>query len=514
MPFVNRAWGLPENQFRMDGLKNGTPPIQRFSDVGDIMARVLASTTAPDKRVGEKSPLHIYHVHSILKTFPDAKILITKRDLRAAFFSQSMRSRRNKFSHRGFKLFNFVASWTIANQLSNQFIQRYGDERIHIVPFEPLVQSPKQTLREVCEFLEIEFEESMLDLQFENSSFEDVPDRAGVNAKSADRWQDKLDSQTKTRLDFLASEDLQDAGYEIGKTAPSWSDRVTKTAIRVANKIALSKPELVCYLGRDPRYSKLQKQFEKGMFAGMFGPRVFILGNHKSGTTAIAKLLARLSGLDATIDFPGNIRKDGYALARGEYSFDDIVNKHPWLFCRPIVKIPALTFVANEIEQRFPDSKIIFVIRDPRDNIRSILNRRKIPGDKTEIPALRRWLMWLQNRPSMDAKVWGESEYGYVGVLAKRWNDAIKNLKNMQESPIVVRYESFNSEKQVTIESLAKQLELEPQGEIKNWLDVQYQPAGNPSVQWRKFFGKKNLAAIETICGETMNSLGYPKSIL
>ena len=509
MPFVNRAWGLGENRERMAGLQNSLAPPKGFSGVGDIMAHLLSHATKPGSRVGEKSPLHIYHVDDILKKFPDAKILITKRDLRGAFYSQSMRSRRKKLSYRSFKLFNFVASWTTAMRLAKRYLNQYGSDRIQVVEFESLVQSPDETLKSVCEFLGVEFEPAMKDVQFENSSFEDVQNKAGVDSKSADRWQSNMPDEVKSRLEYLGCEDLKQGSYVPVKAAPSIADRLTKLAINTVNSIATRKPQLVCYLGRDSRYKKLHRQYLEGKFDEPFGPKLFVLGNYKSGTTAIVKLLASLCGMSSTIDFPRRIRNDEYALVRGELTFEDIVNNHPALFCRQIVKIPALTFIASDIAARFPDAKIVFVVRDPRDNIRSILNSQKIPGNKQSLPAFRHWLMKLQNKPSMDANIWGQSDDGYVGILAQRWNQAIEHLQEMNNQPILIRYENFRQQKHATLNSLADQLGFQSTQDIKHLLEKQFQSAGNQSISWQEFFGAKNIATIERICGDLMNQFDY-----
>lgn len=509
MPFVNRAWGQPENKRRLALLNSSSPRSNGFSSVGELMEHLLLCSTENHLRVGEKSPLHIYHVDEILKKFPDAKILITKRDLRGTFFSQAMRSRRNKLSHRKFKLFNLVASWTIASNLADKYFRDHGPEKIRIVQFESLVGNPEHELRDICEFVGAPYEPNMLDVHFENSSFEDVEEKAGIDSTSADRWEAKLDEATQLRLNYLAENELLNAGYSFTRKKPQHFDRLLKPLIRCVNSIALSKPELVCYLGRDSRYRKLTKQYERNLLGAPYGPKLFVLGNHKSGTTAIAKLVAEMCGMPATIDFPRNIRKDGYALARGDLTFEDIVNRHPALFCKELVKIPALTFVASQIGKRFPDSKFLFIVRDPRDNIRSILNRRKIPGNKTELPFLRRWSMKLQNRPSMDSEIWGQNSHGYVGVLSHRWNRAIDELRSIEEHTVVVKYEDFVADKLTVLKNIAEQFDFRITNPVEHLLDKQFQPAGNNSQDWQVFFGRSNLSAIEEICGERMSNLEY-----
>lgn len=508
MPFVNRAWALPENSERLKGLRASLPPVSGFANIGDVMEHLLRHSAKSTPNVGEKSPLHIYHLDAIISKFPTAKILITERDLRGAFYSQMMRSKRKKLSHRDFKLFNFVTSWTNAVRLARLSAAKNGPERIKLVKFESLVESPQETIGAVCEFLGIKYQDSMDSIHFENSSFQNVGRQAGIDASTADRWRDELGAELAGRLNYIAEQELKISGCDLQSKSPVVADRFVKQIVRVANTVAVRNPPLVCYFGRDPRYRNLQRQFRSHEISNTL-PKVFVFGNHKSGTTAIAKLLAASSGLSSTIDFPRSIRRDGYALVKGAMTFDDIANRHPKLFCRELVKIPALSFVAQDVLQRFPDSKAVWVVRDPRDNIRSILNRRKIPGDQKTIPGWNNWWMKLQNKPSMDADIWGGSEHGYIGVLAQRWNRAIQILNEVESDLHIVRYEDFVQSKQQTIEDLAEQLELTCKHQIDALLDVQFQPAGNRDIDWAKFFGSENLTVVETICAAGMRQFGY-----
>jgi len=61
----------------------------------------------------------------------------------------------------------------------------------------------------------------------------------------------------------------------------------------------------------------------------MSEPEVIVLGNQKSGTSAIAHLLADLTGLSKTIDLPRPIRADGHSLVRKELPLRAFVKKTP-----------------------------------------------------------------------------------------------------------------------------------------------------------------------------------------
>ena len=236
---------------------------------------------------------------------------------------------------------------------------------------------------------------------------------------------------------------------------------------------------------------------------------IFILGHAKSGTTAIASLLAKVSGQPVTIDPIFRIDPEGYLqkqLFSQELQFDELVQAYKFYFSTPINKDPKLTFFYDELCQCFPQAKFIFVIRDPRDNIRSFLNRREIPGNLDKLPEDKN--KWIGQLPPIAGK-------NYIEKLANRWNLAADTYLNHQDKFILIRYEDFVLDKVGTTHSLAKKVGLIPSHDIADYLNLQYQPSGDRQVSWSEFFQAENLHLIETICSERMNCFGYsPSSVL
>ncbi|NEP45581.1 MAG: hypothetical protein F6K35_42755, partial [Okeania sp. SIO2H7] len=113
---------------------------------------------------------------------------------------------------------------------------------------------------------------------------------------------------------------------------------------------------------------------------------ILVLGNQKSGTSAIAALLAEMTDLSVTIDLRKEIPNPTYdKIIKGELTFSEFVQLNKLDFSRDIVKEPNLTLLDRELAEYFPNSDFVFVIRDPRDNIRSILNRLQLPGNLTKL---------------------------------------------------------------------------------------------------------------------------------
>ena len=237
---------------------------------------------------------------------------------------------------------------------------------------------------------------------------------------------------------------------------------------------------------------------------------VLVLGNQKSGTTVIAAAFARLTGLTVTLDLLREVAAPTFHRIRaGELTFDRFVRRNKLDFSRQVIKEGNLTLFYPELKAYFPDSPMVFVLRDPRDNIRSILNRLQLPGD---LPDLREehlstineaWRLVLDNR-------WlGVEAEHYIDQLAARWCLTAQTYLDHAEDFVLIRYEDFLADKVGRIHRLAHELRLPPVNDIADMVDMQFQPRGDRGVLWDDFFGRDNLGRIHRICGATMERLGY-----
>lgn len=235
---------------------------------------------------------------------------------------------------------------------------------------------------------------------------------------------------------------------------------------------------------------------------------IIVLGNQKSGTSAIAHLLADHGALSKTIDIPPLWLPDSAAILRGERAFADVVRQHPAYFARDLFKEPMMTFFADAVVDRFPQATYVFVVRDPRDNIRSLLDSRDLPGDRDDLtPA--DWPDDAAHRHVADPALWGGDDTNYVGVLAHRWNRAVRAYFAHADRMHRVRYETFMDDKHACIAALAHTIGVPHRRDIRDRLDRAYQPRGNRAVDWATFFGTANLQRIERICRDGMQRLGY-----
>jgi hypothetical protein len=241
---------------------------------------------------------------------------------------------------------------------------------------------------------------------------------------------------------------------------------------------------------------------------------IFILGNQKSGTSAIAALLGRITGLSVTIDLKKeylSARQSYYRVLKGERDFQKLIERNRLDFSRDIIKEANLTLFFDEILAHFPESRFVFVLRDPRENIRSILNRLDIPGHLSSLNQEHKKKIPIGWSMVLNGSWLGLKGDNYIEMMAARWNLMSDVYLKNKGTMIMIRYEDFLKDKVGEISKLAKALAQVPVNDISDRVDIQYQPRGMHGVSWESFFGSENLSRIERICAKQMDFFGYKR---
>ncbi len=237
---------------------------------------------------------------------------------------------------------------------------------------------------------------------------------------------------------------------------------------------------------------------------------ILILGNQKSGTTAIAALLAKMTGSSVTLDLTLEVLRPSWEkLRNSSMSFSQFIEHNKLSFSRKIIKEPGLTVFFDELVARFPDARFVFIVRDPRDNIRSILDRLQIPGSARQLEPVD-WVglphAWQQ---VLDGRWLGLNGENFIDMLALRWNLLADVYLNKPDTLHLVRYEDFRTSKVSVIAGLAEVLGLQQRHEIERLVDKPFQPPGNVSASWATYFGLENLERISHTCRTRMERFGY-----
>jgi len=281
----------------------------------------------------------------------------------------------------------------------------------------------------------------------------------------------------------------------------------------MARKLNFGQESLSVYL-RKTKYHLLgfTRLFEN-LIAKVNMKPLFVLGNQKSGTTAIAALLARMAGLSVALDLRKEVHRPIIGnVKKGDVSFESFVKRNKLDLSRELIKSTDLTFLFEELRNYFPEAEFVFIIRDPRANIRSILDRLNISGNQNKLTDEQ----WAKVPPAwrqvLDGKWLNLSGENYIEILAARWNFCADLYLKQCEIFKICKYEVFLKNKIGEIQRIAESLGLEIKNDISEYLDVEYQPKGrNKDACWQIFFGS-NFARIGNICGERMRLFDYDPS--
>jgi hypothetical protein len=241
--------------------------------------------------------------------------------------------------------------------------------------------------------------------------------------------------------------------------------------------------------------------------------KIILLGNQKSGTTAIAALLAQATGESVTLDFKSAIYDMEWQLVNRMKvaDFSDFVFQYRKEFRSRIIKEPSLTLFYDDLHDIFPNWKFSFIIRNPFQNIRSILNRLQIPGDLDQIefddwPELNNYPAW---RLVLNSTWLGKPGYNYIESLAFRWCEMAQIYLDNSDNITLFKYEKFVNDKENEIYELAQNMGLNVFHDIGKIVNTQYQSRGNANLSIDEFFGAPNLRRIENICKDYANKFGY-----
>jgi hypothetical protein len=175
------------------------------------------------KRIrGEKTPAHVRYVDTLLRWYPDGRVIHMLRDPRAVYVSEVNRRRKehDSFPYRlvaqhdlllkPFVAIETLAAWIDSVRRMDRHRKRFG-ERCIIVRFEDLVTEPERELKRLCGLLGVPFEAEMLDQRVVSQGFR-VGD-SGFDPRAADRWRGLIDGWVDRSYRALLGRSLARLGY-------------------------------------------------------------------------------------------------------------------------------------------------------------------------------------------------------------------------------------------------------------------------------------------------------------
>jgi hypothetical protein len=169
------------------------------------------------RRKGAKFPVHYSYTQQLLDWYPDCRLIHTTRNPKAVYASQAAKYlspdqnalARAYIRFKQFVHINIQTSWTA--HIHRKFC---GLPTYRLVRYEDMVTGPEQEIRQICEFLEIEFVEEMLQPQRFGSSYKSADQiNQGIDKSSLERWRSSISGFTAGVMDLLHPRAMRILGY-------------------------------------------------------------------------------------------------------------------------------------------------------------------------------------------------------------------------------------------------------------------------------------------------------------
>ncbi|WP_346863270.1 sulfotransferase [uncultured Draconibacterium sp.] len=186
-------------------------------DFISLLFKELAIQQNENSRIlGDKSPNNIFDLDLLSKQFPNAKYIHLVRDPRD--YALSVKKAWNKNIYRSSYRWSLGMDSVIKMKpsLSNNLLE---------ISYEQLISTPKVSLMNICEFLEIDFEEGMAQL---TESVEKIGDAKSTNISSSNfsKYKQFFKSHEIKKIEALTINHMKKYGYtpvfnNLTRTTPS-----------------------------------------------------------------------------------------------------------------------------------------------------------------------------------------------------------------------------------------------------------------------------------------------------
>ena len=185
------------------------------------------------KRWGDKTPYYILHLDTILEMFPDAQIIHLIRDGRDCALSMLER----KWDLQIFNTYHAAYTWNKYVAAGKTF-GFHPPESYFEIRYEDILKQPETFIKRLCDFLKIEFNDSVINFKKSNGSGKTTLLTKPLQKNNQAKWKTKMSKKQLTIFETLAGNTLKDCGYELTFPTPSinkWDWFVNEAHIKLCH---------------------------------------------------------------------------------------------------------------------------------------------------------------------------------------------------------------------------------------------------------------------------------------
>jgi len=220
---IYKRYNEPKDQERIDKLFADENNLKKITEAADNYNTLFSKfmdiqlTEIGKLRWGNNAPKDLFYIKEIISMFPDAKVILNIRDIRdfLGSYRDKWKITAKEDVSRLKKLYHPVITSMLWKSSMKQ-IRVARDiipvENLLILPYEKLVATPEQTIKSLCNFLDEEFNPSMLNINSHNSS--ESQKSNGIYSTAANSWKGRISDEEAWIAQKLAGKDMEKLGYQ------------------------------------------------------------------------------------------------------------------------------------------------------------------------------------------------------------------------------------------------------------------------------------------------------------
>ena len=187
--------------------------------------RVVFEVYAADRGkslYGDKTPLYITFIDPIAETLPEARFVHLVRDGRDVTLAYLERDKGPASVAEG------AFHWELRVTRGRESGRRIGPERYREFRYEDLIEDTEGTVRDICDFLDLEFHPLMLDYRQTSEDFLAGAKNPGDHqhltmapTKGLNDWRTQMSEKDLRLFQAIAGDTLEAFGYPLGPVEPA-----------------------------------------------------------------------------------------------------------------------------------------------------------------------------------------------------------------------------------------------------------------------------------------------------
>jgi len=167
--------------------------------------------------LGDKNPRYTFFIPQLLKLFPEAKFIHLVRDYRDNIVSVQ---RAGKLIQESGNTYFSMGRWLLYNRFAFKYQEKYPDRfcRVH---FEQLIREPETVMKQLCSFLELDYQAEVLNFQkglgkyFQEEGFNALHQslQTPFDLSKIGEWESELPRRRAIRCEVLGGHFPERIGY-------------------------------------------------------------------------------------------------------------------------------------------------------------------------------------------------------------------------------------------------------------------------------------------------------------